>query len=146
VIEVKDGKELIEENIKDVVVSDFREGNCKCIKCGAEANTKCPHCRTIFPCNQQEAMVSYGFKRHIKPDEHGVHWLEVSFYVGEGTKKNDLEWALGQLYKTLKAMADPDSSYPSIAEYACDHQFQFKKGEKSSISCGHSWRMYNRRK
>ena len=140
----KDGKELIEENVKDVGLNVSRGGNCACIHCGAEANSKCPHCRTIFPTNQMEAMLSYGFKRHIKKDEREVNWLKVEFFIGNGTEKDNLEFALTELYTCLAKMAEPEHPYPSIAEYACDHIYHFKEGEKSSISCGHSWKMYKK--
>ena len=124
----------------------MREGyhNCECVLCGAEAHSKCPHCRTIFPANKFEAMLSYGFMREIETDERGISWLKVEFFVGNSEEKHDLTKALTELYNTLKGMEDPESHWPSIAHYACDHEFRFKPGCEASIGCGHSYQSYSK--
>ncbi len=114
--------------------------NVECINCGVEAHSKCPYCRTVFPEDQSEAMLSYALKRTIKTDEQGINWLEISWYMGDGNKKDSLEYGLASLHKVMCGMADPEGLYPSFAQYACDHRWRFKKGEKSSISCGHKYR------
>lgn len=114
-------------------------GHCNvvCSDCGAEAHSKCPYCRSVFPDNQMEAMLSYQLKRTMSTDELGINWLDVSLYVGNGTEKDNMATAMERLLGILSAMQDPESHYPTIAQYCCDHRWTFKPGQKSTIGCGH---------
>jgi len=108
--------------------------NVICKICGAQAISKCPYCRTVFPKNEMEGMLSWILKKRMKTDKNGVTWLEISYVPG---KNVDLKEAMKRLLNLLNVMEDKTSPYPTIKEYACDHEWVFKEGEKSTIGCGH---------
>src|SRR5512146_1969349 len=87
--------------------------NIVCKRCGAEASSKCPYCRSIFPENQIEAMLSYSLKYSIIRDydkSQGTPWLrvELSLLGLEGYENMD-DYALAvhghkSLLEVLKKM------------------------------------------
>jgi len=101
--------------------------NCHCKKCGAEASSKCPYCRSVFMNDQREAALSWILKRGIK-ETNGQRWLEVSWFL---SSDEDLVEGLKKLRNTLTSM---DDAY--IKQYCCDHTFEFKPGCESTIGCG----------
>lgn len=109
-------------------------GNVVCKKCGAEAHSKCPACRTVFPEDQIGAMLSWILKFKERKMENGQRWLEVSLLM---TDEQDEEKALENLAKLMEKMLHQVDNYPSIHSYACDHEWTMKPGEKPTIDCGH---------
>lgn len=138
--------------------------NVICSKCGAEASSKCPVCRTVFPENQIEALLSHSMKfKVIRDYERGGPWLQVEIFVGNDDTKDDYALAVEghkRLLARLQAMetkyevppekpverdgvkyismgAGRGGPYPSIEQWCCTHRWVFKPGCKSTIGCGH---------
>lgn len=109
--------------------------NCICTKCKAEADSKCPACRTVFPDDQIESALSWILKRHIEKKDNDIYWLKIEYCIGK--KDKSLEQALKQLYSIFKEMNEDDNDYPSFKQYACDHVWTMKKEYHSDIGCGH---------
>ena len=115
-------------------------GNIVCKKCKAEANSKCPYCRNIFPDNQLATMysnlitVEVGEGKEVelldgsKPTIQNIS-LTVSTSHNSTNKETPEEHLLG-LIKGLVSLECPEQAI-------CDHHWMFKPGEKSSIGCGH---------
>lgn len=103
-----------------------------CKDCGATAYSKCPYCRTVFPDNHGEAVLSHVLKWEHK--ENGRVDITFISYSDKETKREKVIDALDQLQKTIKAM-DGDF-YPTIEQYSCNHKWIFAPGEKSEIDCG----------
>lgn len=110
-----------------------------CKKCNATGFSKCPYCRTVFPDNMVEGMLS-----HILKWEHNKEHQEditISYrYCAEAnkTKQEQVQEALEDLKNLLTRMDRPESThYPTIKQYSCDHHWVFAEGEKSDIDCGH---------
>lgn len=108
--------------------------NCICTLCGAEAYSKCPACRTVFTENQMDSVLSWILKRYIKKEDN-LYWLKIDYLIGNSDIS--LAEALERLYEIFKTMEDSKSNYPTLKQYACDHRWTMKKGEHSSIGCGH---------
>lgn len=126
-------------------------GNVVCRKCGMEASSKCPYCRSVFPENQIDAMLSVVIKHSVEI----VHYedrcpypkrerLKIWLDIHDDETEEDA-WA--RLYYYLKNIIEPyqpgDEKYsdhvkfPSLKEFCCHHGWVFKPGQKSSIGCGH---------
>lgn len=96
--------------------------NCYCTKCGAHAYSKCPRCRTVFPENQQLAVLSH------------VLTAEIGDYGKQG-KCDDLlvsltllpdetgPSALARLLRYLHPLSEQD-----LIELFCQHDWQHKPG------------------
>jgi hypothetical protein len=115
------------------------EANCVCKKCGATAYSKCPACRTVYLSNEVESRLSWILKRNIvtHDTECGeVHWLEVSLHV-LNPKETTVAGELKRLHKILDTMVKGEAHYPTIEQYACDHEWSMMKGCTSKIRCGH---------
>ena len=108
--------------------------NVICGKCGAEASSKCPFCRTVFPKNQYEAILSYAL--HHKTDAKGKVTISYDYIPRDECKEAGVERALESLARVMKDMAEGASGL-TFKGYACEHDWQFKPGCKSSIGCGH---------
>jgi hypothetical protein len=121
-------------------------GNVICTKCGIEASSKCPHCRNVFVCSDdpnvelathmQSYMTatrgSYIGKSFKKDDGNDlvitVYWL----HDANGGKDTSLVENLKNLRDILSKMSDKH-----IEIFCCQHDWQFKPGEHSSIGCSH---------
>jgi len=102
--------------------------NVVCKKCGAEAISKCPYCRSVFPEDQHDSLMSYLLKFDIKTVNE-VDWLEVSWFMGNGSERRNAAWGLNKLKEALNGL--------DLEKYCCDHEWVFKPGEHSRIDCGH---------
>jgi hypothetical protein len=100
--------------------------NCVCTKCGAEADSKCPACRTVFMDDQTEAMYSWLLKFNLEKDAEKGNWLKVSLYVADSEDEA----------KELEHLKDVLSRL-NLKQYACIHQWTMKPGCHSTIGCGH---------
>lgn len=111
--------------------------NVICSKCSAKADSKCPYCRTVFPDNQIESMLTWLLKFEVSKDG----WVKLSYAPPSGwqtkTEAELVENAFTNLHNILSRMADPASGYPSFAQYACIHQWVFAPGCGPTIDCGH---------
>jgi len=101
--------------------------NCICAKCGAEAYSKCPECRSVFPENQTEALLATCLNFKDETDK-----TTVVFKIA-----GDRVEALQELSTLLLEMRQGLRGMPGFKTYACDHDWRFKPGERSSIGCGH---------
>lgn len=93
--------------------------NVECKKCGELGNSKCPHCRSIFPSNQVLAVAEHSVNELREEDDAIIITLRL---YGETLqdKLETLRWIASQPIGLL-----------------CKHQYTFVKGAKSSIDCGH---------
>lgn len=107
-----------------------------CSKCGATGWSKCPYCRTVFPDNKTEALLSHVLKWKFTPGDNVK--VEYSYFTTdeELDEKEVVVQALKSLLNTLSAM-ESGAPWTSIEQYACNHKWVFAPGEKSSIECGH---------
>jgi effector-binding domain-containing protein len=110
--------------------------NIICTKCGATGFSKCPVCRTIFPDNQIDAMLSHILKFKEDKDNKTVT-ISYTAHI------EDVEEAFKRLFNVLSRMETEtaevhgDYKYPSFKEYSCNHTWVFAEGEESDIGCGH---------
>lgn len=81
----------------------------KCIKCGARASSKCPTCRTVFPEDQQEAMLFAGLGFSLEGD---------SLIVRMHTWDADPSVAFQRLIHKLRSIPEE-----KLKQYACHHQW-----------------------
>jgi hypothetical protein len=107
--------------------------NVVCVDCGMEAHSKCPFCRTVFPNNQTDAMLSWTCKHRIK-EVNNFNWLQVEFMMREDETEED---TFKRLHSLLDEMVTKPKEFLSLKEFCCDHRWVFKPGEKSTIGCGH---------
>lgn len=107
--------------------------SCICVKCGAEANSKCPYCRTVFPDNEMDGIMSNVLKHHIEK-VGDYHWMEVRLFLGE---KKDLLEAAKRLHNILDRALNEPGDFISLEELMCHHDWVLKPGMKSTIGCGH---------
>ena len=111
-------------------------GNVHCTTCGAEAHSKCPYCRNIFEDSQR----GFGMEARQGTDENGrlngvdEFQLSCSWKFDADHKATSAE--LFELTKELHARA-VELSADEFAQMFCRHTWEFKPGEKSTISCGH---------
>jgi hypothetical protein len=96
--------------------------NVACVKCGVEGESKCPHCRNIFPDENNNFMLE-GLEHRIILREH------VTFRVYSGETH---ESVLQGLKRWLSRLSEQD-----ITQLACVHKWEFKEGHGSLIGCGH---------
>lgn len=110
--------------------------NLICEKCGATAEGKCPICRTIFPDDQHEAVLSHFLKFKVEDGHVKITFLHyLSREEVERSESENVEAALIHLLNNLKAMESGHST--SFKSYSCVHKWVFKPGCKSTIGCGH---------
>jgi hypothetical protein len=103
--------------------------NIVCRKCGETAISKCPYCRNVFPKNQLATSVS----NMITFDRDGQKLIvDVSYHSGENEFDKNVESALGTLLYYLGLLQVED-----LPVVLCDHAWEFKPGEASTIGCGH---------
>lgn len=106
--------------------------NIICNKCGATGNSKCPCCRSIFPDDQMDAVLSMIFKHTIKQEGNGI-WCEVKYLVGVPSKDTvadiDLLKSLKGLQTNLKMIIDNP-------QYLCDHVWELAVGEVNEMHGG----------
>jgi len=95
-----------------------------CSKCGATGNSKCPYCRTVFPDNQLEALLSYVIQWDRREDRIVVQVATLTTSVEEA------------LTKTLSALTTCAEKV-GFAQYACEHDWVFAEGQHSEIACCH---------
>ena len=100
-------------------------GNFKCKKCGAGCSSKCPSCRSIFPDNTREALLSHYLKIYNKDGNIGF----VVQYQPERTIVEEFKL----LAETLELMVNGKEGYPTIEQYVCDHEWE----GLATINCGH---------
>ena len=99
--------------------------NVVCSKCGATAESKCPYCRTVFPDNQFEALLSWVLKWECKDDKIVVSYISHT--------ADTVAEALEQAYSHLQQCKDR----VGFVQYACEHTWVFAEGAHSDIDCGH---------
>lgn len=100
--------------------------NVICKKCGAEATSKCPVCRSVFPEDQTDAMYSWLLKFDIAKSPTKGNWLDVHLFVAES---EDVDKELIHLRDVLNKL--------NLEKYSCDHEWKMKEGFHSTIGCGH---------
>lgn len=102
-----------------------------CSKCGATGISKCPSCRTVFPDNQVEAMLSHCLKTLVKGNK-----IEIQYSLSKKPELSDdenISDVLKHLVEVLKYLETKD---PGFKQYGCSHRWVFAKGQKSDIDCG----------
>ena len=106
--------------------------NIVCKHCGATGFSKCPICRTVFPDNQYEAMLSHMLKFSLDKDSGQVTITFKSFPMDES---KPIVSAFIHLWKVLKRLNQHKDGL-SFDKYACNHHWIFAPGQKSDIGCG----------
>jgi len=103
-----------------------------CSKCGAKAFGKCPGCRTVFPDNQSEAVLSHMLKFRVHDNRTEITYSE---WAEDGvTEEEAVARTLKRLYDTLRMMQQRKHGF-SFEGYACRHNWVFDEGQVSDIGC-----------
>lgn len=113
--------------------------NVYCKKCGALADSKCPYCRSVFPENRQEALLSRVLQYSLELPKLRVS-LRLPVEVVERVERGeeDEDYAIREGHKILyDILHDIVTDEKMLREWACDHQWAFRPGCKSLIGCGH---------
>ena len=102
--------------------------NYECKHCGAGANSKCAHQRTVFPDDQFDSMLSHCLKYKVQPTDHGSAWVQLSVHVvpDRMDKTNEVEQAISMI-----ASLTPEQ----IKAYSCDHEWAIVAGETCMFGC-----------
>jgi len=122
-----------------------RSGNVVCTKCGTQASSKCPHCRSVFVTDDSNDARYASLLQSFMLVDRG-NYRDKSFKDAEGPdlilakdwrcdvdgKPTTLEENLICLRDTLGKMSDN-----CIRMFCCKHDWQFAEGCHSSIGCGH---------
>lgn len=110
--------------------------NVYCIKCGAEGDSKCPHCRSVFNSNHLEVQLSHVLKFDLI-NLDGASWLQVRLRIPPEFCVEDEEATLADahigLYEILKMMIEGHEL--PLKQWICRHEWRLKPGHKSLIGC-----------
>jgi hypothetical protein len=104
--------------------------NCYCKKCGLRADSKCPHCRNVFPKRLSPAQQCLEMIIKVKQvSNHDIptRWVYVEI------KKSSEEEAILSVLETLKACFDAGAD---LKVAACVHEWELMPGVESEIGCG----------
>lgn len=102
-----------------------------CSKCGATGFSKCPCCRTVFPDNEVEAMLSWFLTYQVKDGQ--VEIIHQHPRCENISRAKDIALGLTKLRDRLNRLAEVD---PEFKSYACCHDWCYAPGQKSDINCG----------
>jgi hypothetical protein len=110
-----------------------------CKTCGAEAQSKCPYCRNVFPTGGEwfdhiHFTVRQGDGEYGKPggsDEIQI-CFEFSFAKDQKATREDFKQNTIRLYNLAHSVTSEQ-----FLRMFCNHNWAFAPGEKSEIDCGH---------
>jgi hypothetical protein len=102
-----------------------------CSKCGATGFSKCPSCRTVFPDNEYEGILSWFLTYQVSNGQ--VEIIHRHPRCEDISRAEDIALGLTKLRDRLNRLAEVD---PGFKQYSCEHDWWFAKGERSDIGCG----------
>ena len=115
-------------------------GDVVCKKCGAEAHSKCPYCRNVFPDDQIATLYNNLITLTVKPPETQEYLggekatiQKVNFSLDLIHYPEDKDTPEEHTLSLLKGLLKLEQPIQAI----CDHSWKFKPGVQSSIGCGH---------
>ena len=111
-------------------------GNCVCVHCGAEASSKCPYCRNVFPdnksgygCEVRQGNGEYGKRNGTDEFQLVFSWM---FDREETATTADFNIRIGEVYDELTSHTREE-----VIRMFCQHTWRFKPEQSSTIGCGH---------
>lgn len=126
-------------------------GNFVCKICGAECESKCPNCRSIFLDNDKEGQLWSVLKfKLVKADYNAVvqddnernidNWVQIHIYpmtsLEADTPHDKIVKGFKALHHFIEMMLEQKEGYPSVEQYTCMHEWTLKEGCTPRIDCG----------
>lgn len=102
--------------------------NVICKKCGAEATSKCPYCRNVFPVDMTVAMI-----RQIIDVDFDADDCTVKIHY-KGTREGS-NWESFILMMIAMRRITSEEMFNQVK---CSHNWAFAEGCESTIGCGHT--------